>query len=338
MAGVACARAPGKLVVLGEYAVLEGAPALVTAVDRYAVVRARPAPRSEVEAHELGVRAAFEVERGRVVWGQQVTADQRAALSLVAACIEEAAPGSTPLALEVDTRELVDAKSGAKLGLGSSAAVSVALCGALLARAGITDAQEIFARALAAHRGAQSGGSGVDVAAACFGQSLVFRAGAAPRFYPVALTVEMVCVWTGRAASTRALVQAVHDFAERDRAGYSEHMAALARVAARGVAAARACDVEALRTAIAAYGTLLADLGKASGAAIWSAEHRRWQSIVEAAGGVYKPSGAGGGDCGIAVARSQAEAQSLTLALLSAHARVVPLKSAARGFHIENEP
>jgi mevalonate kinase len=31
------ARAPGKLVALGEYAVLEGAPALVLAVDRYCV-------------------------------------------------------------------------------------------------------------------------------------------------------------------------------------------------------------------------------------------------------------------------------------------------------------
>jgi phosphomevalonate kinase len=29
------ARAPGKVVVLGEYAVLDGAPALVLAVDRY---------------------------------------------------------------------------------------------------------------------------------------------------------------------------------------------------------------------------------------------------------------------------------------------------------------
>ena len=34
---MAIARAPGKLVISGAYAVLEGAPALVTAVDRYAV-------------------------------------------------------------------------------------------------------------------------------------------------------------------------------------------------------------------------------------------------------------------------------------------------------------
>ena len=32
------ARAPGKLVALGEYAVLDGAPAVVLALDRYAEV------------------------------------------------------------------------------------------------------------------------------------------------------------------------------------------------------------------------------------------------------------------------------------------------------------
>ena len=32
------ARAPGKLVALGEYAVLDGAPAVVLALDRYAEI------------------------------------------------------------------------------------------------------------------------------------------------------------------------------------------------------------------------------------------------------------------------------------------------------------
>ncbi len=36
------ARAPGKLVALGEYAVLDGAPALVLAIDRYAVATLEP--------------------------------------------------------------------------------------------------------------------------------------------------------------------------------------------------------------------------------------------------------------------------------------------------------
>ena len=35
-------RVPGKLMLCGEYAVLAGAPAVVTCVDRYVVVDARP--------------------------------------------------------------------------------------------------------------------------------------------------------------------------------------------------------------------------------------------------------------------------------------------------------
>ena len=47
------ARAPGKLVALGEYAVLDGAPALVLAVDRYAAGHRRPrAADGAVPAHD----------------------------------------------------------------------------------------------------------------------------------------------------------------------------------------------------------------------------------------------------------------------------------------------
>ncbi len=48
------AEAPGKLVILGEYAVLTGAPALVLAIDRYC--RAEIAP-SEFEFFILCISA-----------------------------------------------------------------------------------------------------------------------------------------------------------------------------------------------------------------------------------------------------------------------------------------
>ncbi len=60
---VAQARAPGKLVALGEYAVLDGAPALVLAIDRYAVARSSraatrmPSARREAEQPDGVVRA-----------------------------------------------------------------------------------------------------------------------------------------------------------------------------------------------------------------------------------------------------------------------------------------
>ena len=48
-------RVPGKLVLSGAYVILDGAPAVVTAVDRYAVADdSRPAPSLSNE-----LRAAF---------------------------------------------------------------------------------------------------------------------------------------------------------------------------------------------------------------------------------------------------------------------------------------
>ena len=49
--------APGKLFLLGEYAVLEGAPALLTAVDARVRVRIEPAEagRWRLDAPDLGI-------------------------------------------------------------------------------------------------------------------------------------------------------------------------------------------------------------------------------------------------------------------------------------------
>ena len=52
------ARAPGKLVALGEYAVLDGAPAVVLALDRYAEVSIEP---SDDGACRLVTRSAATV-------------------------------------------------------------------------------------------------------------------------------------------------------------------------------------------------------------------------------------------------------------------------------------
>jgi mevalonate kinase len=57
---VIVARAPGKLVALGEYAVLDGAPAVVLAVDRYVEVTIEP---SDDDTFRLITRAAETMER-----------------------------------------------------------------------------------------------------------------------------------------------------------------------------------------------------------------------------------------------------------------------------------
>jgi phosphomevalonate kinase len=63
------ARAPGKLVLSGAYAVLEGAPALVAAIDRYAVADAsRPTLRVTPEVREALVRRGALWLTRRIPW------------------------------------------------------------------------------------------------------------------------------------------------------------------------------------------------------------------------------------------------------------------------------
>ena len=48
-------RVPGKLILFGEYAVLEGHPALVCAIDRFVEVRYSEAHHLRVEAPTIGI-------------------------------------------------------------------------------------------------------------------------------------------------------------------------------------------------------------------------------------------------------------------------------------------
>src|SRR5690606_18277316 len=165
--GAMKARAPGKVVLSGAYAVLEGAPCIVTAVDRY------------------------------------VTADSQRVATHVADEVAAAMEAPFPW---VDVSQLRG--NGRKLGLGSSAAIVVA---SLAARhpewlANPAGREQLYERALLAHRTAQGGGSGVDVAAAVFGGSLNYmydpkRVGAA---VAVNLPDVVLEIWScPDAASTR---------------------------------------------------------------------------------------------------------------------------------------
>ena len=131
------AAAPGKLVVSGAYAVLEGAPAVVTAVDRYAVADSdRPATfiTEEVKAAGLEPPPWFDATQLR-------DGDHKLGLGSSAAIVVAS--------LGTAESELPETPSADD---------------PIVAR--------VFHRALRAHQQAQGGGSGIDVAAASFGGTL----------------------------------------------------------------------------------------------------------------------------------------------------------------------
>jgi phosphomevalonate kinase len=278
------ASAPGKLIVAGEYAVLHGHPAVVVAIDRRVV-----ATRGAAAAGSPFLAAVA-----------RAIADERGAGSAAARAARD---------LAVDSRAL--GQDGVKLGLGSSAAVTVAATALALADdAGPLDLAAVHRLAHRAHGDAQAAlavtarGSGLDVAAAVHGGVLVATPldDAPPRtaslVVPAALT--LVPVWTGRPADTRTLVAAVAAFAARDPRAHAARVADLAAVATALVAACDRGDAAAVVAALAQGAAALEALAAASGAALVLPAHRAIAALAERTGGTAKPTGAGGGDIALA--------------------------------------
>jgi phosphomevalonate kinase len=299
------ARAPGKVVLSGAYAVLEGAPALVAAVDRYVVADAR---------REAG----------------KVTPEVAEAL---------ARRGSTR-APWFDARALRDDARDQKLGLGSSAAILVASLAALeLWQEPFLDdaalASRTFPAALTAHRVAQGGGSGIDVAASAFGGVLLFErstgADALPRVTKVELPEPLfIEVWSStETASTSGMLSRVAALRETRPSDYA---ALMRRLTTAAEAASRAASGGAFVDACREQVVGLSDLGERAGAPIFTPGARAFDAAMALDGAVVLPSGAGGGDVVLLVSSAPLGNDEAGRRFGFAH---LPLSLGARGVHAD---
>ena len=334
----AVATAPGKLVITGEYAVLEGAPALVLAIDREARVALEDAGDGyEITAPGLGIRAArgHLDATGRMSW-PTLGAPASSQLALVGAVLETLATDGppTPFRAGLDTRAFYAAADGhAKLGLGSSAALTVALASAVCA----LDRRDppTIDTLIAAHRRAQDGrGSGLDIAASLVGGLLAYRLHdgqpqVTPAIWPAGL--EWCCVWSGKSASTRAYLDRLAAWRTSAPARYAAVMHDLGDAAA---AAAAAADAATLLEAVAAYALALDCLGSSSGLDIISAEHRALGALAARHGVTYKSCGAGGGDVGIALATDADRLHAFRQAATQSGFTLLNLQPSIAGVHV----
>jgi phosphomevalonate kinase len=271
------ARAPGKVVLSGAYAVLSGAPAIVSAVARYVTAdSARPA--------------------------ELVTEELRAALAA-----NERAPwfDASPLR-----------NGGRKLGLGSSAAILVASLFALEREAqpnaqAAELRQRVFERALSAHRLAQGGGSGVDVAASSFGGTLGYRlTEAGPQLLPLRLPASLVLeIWVcPSSASTAQLLASVRELGRGAPELHARLLGAQEAASEQALASVQRGDAQAFVAALSAQQRALSELGRAAGVAIVTPELTELVPLAEAEAGALLPAGAGGGDLALFAAGSPSSA------------------------------
>lgn len=318
-------RAPGKLVLCGEYAVLEGTAACVTAVGREAVLDLTPGPREVVA---LGATVAYDLDAGGVHW-----AARPATHALVRAMFDTArdrgiaVPG-VRWAIDSDALNL-GVGGQDKLGLGSSAAVAAAVARALLGDE--VPAEDVFDLALAGHLRFSAGrGSGIDVAAASFGGTLRYQGRVAQPMQAHWHGLDVVCVYVGHSQSTRAFLAQTERLKVDDRPAYDDAMARIDAATDRFAAGLEAGDAAAVIAAVDAAGRGMAGLGERAGADIVSAPHRAVRRIAASRGGAAKPSGAGGGDIALAFVPA-GQAARVSSALAEAGMVVLDLPLAAPG-------
>jgi phosphomevalonate kinase len=316
----ATARAPGKLFLTGEWAVLRGAPALVAAVDRHASVTVRPGGEGVV---------VESVAEGRsdhldpAADGPLPEGDTGAVL----AALRQRREPIRPLRIAVDSCAFLVGER--KLGLGRSAATLVAATAAL---APDERPEQLLGRALEANALFQAGqGSGADVAASVHGGVVEVRRrpdglAVASRTLPAGL--HLVAGWTGSPAPTTPLLV---------RFATAPTPRALADLSAAAVAAADAVgrgDAATLLDAVERSAALLVRLGAELDLPLVTPTLATLVRVANRVGAAAKPSGAGAGDCGIALATSAAQAAAVRAAWQDAGILPLPVQVAACGVSV----
>ncbi len=348
------ASAPGKVVLLGEYAVLEGAPALVQAVDRRCRVELTECAETEcrVEAPQLGippVHFALAAE-GRLRWQEAMPASFARTAALIDSVLEHVhrrGARVTPFRMRVDTAELFDTngKGTVKLGLGSSAATAVAI-DAVMRAAFVGDrsseaAAETVARLLVPGRKAQgNAGSGIDLAASLCGGLLGYAIGGEQiEIRPCALPREIKTgfVWTGQPASTADLLAAWRRSREASPREYNRVLDEMRTVASAGLAALERGQSAEFLSCLSDYGEIMGKMNDLLGCEVVTVEHRIASGLARQSGGVYKPCGAGGGDLGIAASLDATFGSQMRRLCRQAGLRMLAIRPDAQGVRVTQE-
>jgi mevalonate kinase len=273
----------GKIILLGEHAVVYGYPALAAALDRGVVI----APVPTTKGMRLDIPA----------WNVSVKVDDDHPVARSLAAVADALELGRPALSLVG-----DAQIPHGAGLGSSAALAVAIARALLMHAKKPADPATLANAATASETLVHGKpSGVDVAIAIAGGIGVFRRSTGLRSIANPPTLRVLVGPSGVARSTGTMVERVAE-ATGSRPG-DQRLSELGGLTDTGTNALLARDHVGLGTAMNRAHVLLAELGVST---------PKLDALCEAAraGGAYgaKLTGAGGGGAVIAIAPRDKEA------------------------------
>jgi phosphomevalonate kinase len=281
--GTPVVLAPGRIMLVGEYAALAEGSTVEAAFGCYAKAQFIP----QMDSVMTLVSEIIERVRSEL-------ADVAAALP----------PGSVLI-----TSEDFRAAGVAAAGLGGSAAMAVAAVGAVLESLGLAlEARKpLVCRIADAARRKTQGylGAGTDTAAAAYGG--LIRTGrdrdgqrqVVPLAPPSGL--HMVVFSAGPALPPTTVVRALERYAHADAVAYLEAVAKLREAAQRFLDDASTGQTTAAVVAAGKYGEILQGLCAAAQAPIMTPAFTRAAELAREYGGIAKPTGAGGGEIGVAL-------------------------------------
>ncbi|WP_268913089.1 phosphomevalonate kinase [Lentilactobacillus sp. SPB1-3] len=323
------AKAPGKLYIAGEYAIVEpGYPSIIVALDQFVTI--------QIERSEgFGKIVSHQYQDGAIRWrrnGSQMVIDNRdntfsyilSAISLT----EEYAQllGKNMAVYDLFVNSQLDSPSGRKYGLGSSAAVTVATIKALCQFYGLPLTKtKLFKLAAIAHLEVQGNGSLGDIAASVYGGWIEYRSFNRdwllamrntsdldaiinqpwPELKITELTppddLKLIIGWTGTPASTSHLVDKVTIKKSRNYKAYSEFLNASKQCIEDLLIGFNNGDVQQIAAGIKENRRILNSLAEFTEVQIETPMLKQMCDIAVENGAAAKSSGAGGGDCGIVI-------------------------------------
>lgn len=326
--------------IAGEFAVLEPYQKLaVMAVNRYVYATITDAENYTLSLEDFGLHdIAWSYQTGTV----NIESDDerfsfvKDAIYITCTYLEEKSIGIP--SFHLSTRSELDDASGVKYGLGSSAAIVTSVVSAILRFVAPRYATKeiIFRLAALSHVCTQGNGSGADIAASTYGgfrQYSSFQADWLLNTYKNASTISEVvdmewkyyqseniripdflnvCVgWTGTAASTKNLVQQIRLLKVSDSDAYEHFLQSSKEAVGLFLDGMNSENLSMLMDGVRKNRQALAHVGQKAKTPIETSMLTKLCDLAEQLGGAGKPSGAGGGDCGIAFMYSKDQAENL---------------------------
>lgn len=318
---------PGKLYIAGEYAVVEkGYPSIIVAVDQFIKVSLTTAnDRGSIQAFDNSP-ITFERVKESLVLDYR---DSRLSYVINSINVVEALAKEMDKKLKLYNLSVVselENTDGKKYGLGSSAAVTASTIKVLCKFYDIKISKlEIFKLAAIVHSKINSNGSGGDLAASIYGGWISFKTYDKQWLNKKIkeLSIEkllkinwpfleinklnppkdlnLLIGWTGKPASTTLLVDNLNRKKEENQEFYNKFLND-SKICVNGIIKAfENQDLVEIQKLITVNRSLLRELSKILKVEIETPKLTRLCDIALQFNGAAKSSGAGGGDCGIAI-------------------------------------